>query len=145
MSPRVSVAPDPLSVRESSGITTCHVAPGTPPDREGLRGRHVPYGSRPASWCGRVDTWITEIRTYLKDNILPDDSASADRIARLAKRYTLVKEVLYRCGTNDVLMWCITQEEGCELLTKAMEVSVRITRLPAHWSVKPFGTDFTGL
>jgi hypothetical protein len=31
------------------------------------------------------DTWITEIRTYLKDNILPDDKASADRIARLAK------------------------------------------------------------
>jgi hypothetical protein len=34
------------------------------------------------------DTWITQICTYLKDNILPDDSASADRIARLAKRYT---------------------------------------------------------
>jgi hypothetical protein len=37
------------------------------------------------------DTWITEIRTYLKDNILPDDSASADRIAHVAKRYTLVE------------------------------------------------------
>jgi hypothetical protein len=37
------------------------------------------------------DTWITEIQTNLKDNILPNDSASADRIARLAKRYTLVE------------------------------------------------------
>jgi hypothetical protein len=37
------------------------------------------------------DTWITEIRTYLKDNILPDDSASADWIAHVAKRYTPVE------------------------------------------------------
>jgi hypothetical protein len=32
------------------------------------------------------DTWITEIQTYLKDNILPDDKTSADQIARLTKR-----------------------------------------------------------
>jgi hypothetical protein len=31
-----------------------------------------------------LDTWIKEIRTYLKDNILPDDMTSADRIARLS-------------------------------------------------------------
>jgi hypothetical protein len=30
------------------------------------------------------DTWITEIQTYLKDNIIPDDMASANQIARLA-------------------------------------------------------------
>jgi hypothetical protein len=64
------------------------------------------------------NTWITEIQTYLKDNILPDDMAFADQIARLAKRYTLVEEDLYRRGANDVLMRCITQEEGCELLIK---------------------------
>jgi hypothetical protein len=39
------------------------------------------------------NTWITEIQTYLKDNILPDDSASADRIARLTKRYTLIEGI----------------------------------------------------
>jgi hypothetical protein len=27
------------------------------------------------------DTWIMEIETYFKDNILPDDMASADQIA----------------------------------------------------------------
>jgi hypothetical protein len=36
-----------------------------------------------------------KIRTYLKDNILPDDSGSADRIAHLAKRYMLVEVDLY--------------------------------------------------
>jgi hypothetical protein len=52
----------------------------------------------------------------LKDNILPDDGASADRISHLAKRYTLVEGDLYRRGTNGVLIWCITREKGCELL-----------------------------
>jgi hypothetical protein len=54
------------------------------------------------------DTWIMEIQTYLKDNILPDDMTFADRIARLAKRYTLVEGDLYRRGANGVLMRCIT-------------------------------------
>jgi ribonuclease HI len=65
-----------------------------------------------------LNTWMTEIRAYLKDNILPDDMASADQIARLSKRYTLVEGDLYQCGANGVLMWCITQEEGCDLLTE---------------------------
>jgi hypothetical protein len=59
-----------------------------------------------------------KIRTYLKDNIIPDDSASTDRIARLAKRYTLVVGDLYRRGANGILMQCISQEEGNELLVK---------------------------
>jgi hypothetical protein len=54
----------------------------------------------------------------LKDNILPDDMTSADQIARLAKRYMLVEGDLYGRDVNDVLMWCITREEGCELLTE---------------------------
>jgi hypothetical protein len=54
----------------------------------------------------------------LKDNILPDNMASADRIARLARRYTLVEGDLYRRGTNGVLMWCSTRGEDCELLTE---------------------------
>jgi transposase InsO family protein len=40
----------------------------------------------------------------------------ADRIARLAKRYTLVEGDLYRRGANGVLMRCISRKEGCELL-----------------------------
>jgi hypothetical protein len=52
----------------------------------------------------RPDAWITEIWTYLKDNILPDDSASTDRITCLAKRYMLLEGDLYRRGANVVLM-----------------------------------------
>jgi hypothetical protein len=64
------------------------------------------------------DTWIMEIWTYLKDNILPNNMTSADRITRLAKRYMLVEGDLYRRGVNGVLMRCITREEGCELLVE---------------------------
>jgi hypothetical protein len=64
------------------------------------------------------DTWIMEIWTYFKNNILPNESASAERIAHLAKRYALVEGDLYQRGANDVLMWCITREEGCELLVE---------------------------
>jgi hypothetical protein len=54
----------------------------------------------------------------LKDNILPDDMASADRIAHLAKRSTLIEGDLYRRGANSVLIRCITREKGCELLVE---------------------------
>jgi hypothetical protein len=65
-----------------------------------------------------LDTWIVEIQTYLIDNILLEDMTSADRVARLAKRYTLVEGDLYRRGANGILMWCITREEGYDLLTE---------------------------
>jgi hypothetical protein len=76
-----------------------------------------PSAQDPEAQSG-ADTWITKIRTYLKDNILPNDSASADRIASLAKRYMLVMGDLYRRGANGILMRWISQEEGCELLAK---------------------------
>jgi hypothetical protein len=51
-----------------------------------------PSAQDPEAQAG-PDTWITEIRIYLKDNILPDNMASADQITRLAKRYTLVEGI----------------------------------------------------
>jgi hypothetical protein len=62
------------------------------------------------------DAWITEIRDYLKDNILPDEHVSTERIVHVAKRYMLVEGDHYRHGSNGVLMWCITQEDDRELL-----------------------------
>jgi ribonuclease HI len=64
------------------------------------------------------DAWISEIRDYLNENILPEDHVSAERIVRLAKRYTVVEGDLYRRGANNILMRCITQEEGRELLAE---------------------------
>jgi hypothetical protein len=41
------------------------------------------------------DALITEIRGYLKDNILPDEHVSAEWIVCVAKRYMLVEGDLY--------------------------------------------------
>jgi hypothetical protein len=41
------------------------------------------------------DAWITEIRGYLKDNILHDDHVSAEQIICVDKRYMLVEGDLY--------------------------------------------------
>jgi len=67
---------------------------------------------------GGPDAWIFEIRDYLKDNILPEDSVAAERIVRLAKRHMVVEGDLYHRGANGILMRCIIQEEGCELLVE---------------------------
>jgi hypothetical protein len=76
-----------------------------------------PLASQPISQSG-PDAWISEIRDYLKDNILPEDHVSAERIVRFAKRYAVVEGDLYCRGANDIHMRCITQEEGHELLTE---------------------------
>jgi ribonuclease HI len=75
-----------------------------------------PLAPQPIAQSG-PDAWISEIQDYLKENILPEDHVSIERIVRLAKRYTMVEGDLYRRGTNDILMRRITQEEGRELLT----------------------------
>jgi hypothetical protein len=59
-----------------------------------------------------------EIRDYLKDNILRDEHVSVEQIVHVAERYTLVEGDVYWHGTNGVLMWCITQEDGYELLAE---------------------------
>jgi ribonuclease HI len=74
-------------------------------------------GPQPVSQSG-PDAWIFEIRDYLKENILPEDHVSAERIVQLAKRYTVVEGDLYHRGANGILMRCITQEEGRELLAE---------------------------
>jgi ribonuclease HI len=72
---------------------------------------------QPISQSG-PDAWIYEVRDYLKENILPEDHVSAERIVRLAKQYTVVEGDLYCHGANGILMRCITQEEGRELLAE---------------------------
>jgi hypothetical protein len=67
---------------------------------------------------GGPNAWISEIRDYLKNNFLPEDQASAERIVSLAKRYVVVEGDLYRRDANGILIRCITQEEGGNLLAE---------------------------
>jgi hypothetical protein len=65
------------------------------------------FAPQPVSQSG-PNAWISEIRDYLKENILHEDHVFAERIVRLAKRYTVVEGDLYRRGANGILMRCIT-------------------------------------
>ena len=90
------------------------------------------------------DAWISEIRGYLKDNILPNDDVSAERIVRLAKRYAVVEGDLYRRGANGVLMWCISRERAVSCSRRSMEASVEVIPHLARLLARPFVMASTG-
>jgi len=64
---------------------------------------------------------MDDIRDYLKEKFLPEDDATAERIARQSKRYVMVDGDLYRCDTDGVFLRCMTREEGGELLADIHE------------------------
>jgi hypothetical protein len=66
-----------------------------------------PLAPQPISQSG-LDAWISEIRDYLKENILPEDHVSAKCIVQLAKCYAVAEGDLYRRGANGIHMRCIT-------------------------------------
>jgi hypothetical protein len=105
----IARAANPSEGGETSTLKLAVLAPWSPPRIVGVTGHSVHPGAQDLEAQAGPDTWITEIRTYLKDNILPNDIASADRISCLDKRYTLVEGDLYRHGANAILMRCITR------------------------------------
>jgi hypothetical protein len=53
----------------------------------------------------------------LLDNQPPlDDNAEVECIARKSKMYHLIDGILYRRGANDMMIKCISREEGIQLL-----------------------------
>src|SRR6266540_3821830 len=61
--------------------------------------------------------WTTPYLSYLLHDKLPEDRAEAERIARCSRRYVVVGgEELYHRGASDILMRCISEEDGRKLL-----------------------------
>jgi hypothetical protein len=85
---------NPSEGGETSTSKLAVLVPWSPPRIVGVMGFSVHLSAQDLKAQASPDTWITEIQTYLKDNILSDDMTSADRIARLAKRYTMVEGCL---------------------------------------------------
>jgi hypothetical protein len=61
----------------------------------GVMGGSVHPGVQDLGAQVSLNTWIMEIWDYLKDNILPDEHASIERIVHVAKWNTLVEGDLY--------------------------------------------------
>lgn len=68
-----------------------------------------------------VGTWMGEIRTYLLRAHLPEEDAEAERIARIAKRYVIIGGDLCRRMASGVLLKCINQRTGVEILSDVHE------------------------
>jgi hypothetical protein len=56
------------------------------------------------------------IRAFLDNQPPLDDNAKVEHITRKSQMYHLIDGVLYRQGANDMMMRCISREEGIPLL-----------------------------
>ena len=93
---------------------------------------------------GALDAWISEIRDYLKDNILPDDDVSAERIVRLAKRYAVVKGISIAVVLMVSSCGAFPRKRAASYSRRSMEASVEVIPHLARLLVRPFGMASTG-
>jgi hypothetical protein len=63
-----------------------------------------------------VDDWMSLIRAYLDNQPPSDDNIEVKRIACNSRMYHLIDGVLFHQGANEMMMKCISREEGMELL-----------------------------
>jgi hypothetical protein len=59
---------------------------------------------------------MSPIKAYLDNQLISDDNAEIKRITRRSRMYHLIDGVLYRQGANDIMMKCISKDEGSQLL-----------------------------
>jgi hypothetical protein len=56
--------------------------------------------------------WMSPIKAYLENKPISYDNAEIERIARKSRMYHLIDGVLYKQGANDMMMKCISKDEG---------------------------------
>jgi hypothetical protein len=59
---------------------------------------------------------MSPIKAYLDNQPISYDNAEIERITRKSRMYHLIDGVLYKHGTNDMMMKCISKDEGSQLL-----------------------------
>ena len=62
-------------------------------------------------------SWVQPIRAYLVEGTLPEEEASARKIHRKSKSYTIINGETYRRSVTGVLQRCVEPAEGQEILT----------------------------
>jgi hypothetical protein len=98
---------------------------------------------QPVSQSG-PDAWISGIRDYLKENILPEDHVSAERIVRLANRYTVVEGISTAVAPTTFSCGASPRRRVVSYSWRSMEESAEVIQHPAHWLVRPSSMVFTG-
>jgi hypothetical protein len=78
------------------------------------------------------DAWISKIRDYLKENILPEDHVSVERIVWLAKRYTVVEGDLYVVAPTAFSCGASPRRRAVSYSRRSIEKSAEVIHHPAH-------------
>jgi hypothetical protein len=60
--------------------------------------------------------WMSPIKVYLDNQPISDDNTESEHIVRKSRMYHLIDGVLYKQDANDMMMKCISKDEGIELL-----------------------------
>jgi hypothetical protein len=65
---------------------------------------------------GLAYNWMSLIKMFLDNQPSSDDNAEFERITHKFKMYRLIDGILYQRDANDMMMKCISREEGIKLL-----------------------------
>jgi hypothetical protein len=55
---------------------------------------------------------MSPIKSYLDNQPISDDDMEIERIARKSSMYHIINGVLYKQGANDMMIKCISKDEG---------------------------------
>jgi hypothetical protein len=73
---------------------------------------------------------MSPIKAYLDNQSISDDNVEIERIARKSRMYQLIDGVLYKQGTNGMMMKCISKDDGVQLL---QEIHNRVYGAHSSW------------
>ncbi|KAI5324012.1 hypothetical protein L3X38_033085 [Prunus dulcis] len=96
----------------------CTGAPGFDDKRQGRKkgaggdSRPTEHGSLRTCTVRYEDTWMSHIYLYLTNGTLPEDKAQARKLRYRSARYTVINDVLYKCGYTTPYLKCLTTEQG---------------------------------
>jgi hypothetical protein len=62
------------------------------------------------------ETWMQPYLAYMVNKTLPEDIVQAKMIIRRSKAFVVIQGKLYKRSITGVLQWCITPQEGQEIL-----------------------------
>jgi hypothetical protein len=62
------------------------------------------------------ETWMQPYLAYMVNKVLPEDMVQAKRIIRRSKAFVVLQGKLYKISITGILKWCVTPQEGQEIL-----------------------------
>jgi hypothetical protein len=62
------------------------------------------------------ETWMQPYLAYMVKKTLPEDTVQVKRILRRSKAFVMLQGKLYKRSITGVLQWCVTPQEGQEIL-----------------------------